>query len=128
MGAIFPNGGIQSHPFASDALQMPFCQTASLLLSVAWQQNAMEYRQKGSTSTGIPPPSASDVVNQHNKIGGITFRAAHVCLFICHKRLIFCVTCQPRKQRKTKMFISLQFFFYNTCFTFHLHLLKSLTS
>ena len=46
-----------------------------LLLSVSWQQNLMEYCWEGSTSTAIPPPSASDVVDQHNKIGGITFRA-----------------------------------------------------
>ena len=31
---------------------------------------------EGSTSTTIPPASTSDVMGQHNKIGGITFEAA----------------------------------------------------
>jgi len=34
------------------------------------------YWWEGSISTAIPPPSASDVVDQHNKIGGITFGSA----------------------------------------------------
>jgi len=38
----------------------------------------MEYRQEGSTSTAIPPTSASDVVGQNNKIGGLTFGAVLV--------------------------------------------------
>jgi len=44
--------------------------------TAAQQQNAMEHWQEGSTSTTIPPPSASDFVKQHNKIGGIAFGAA----------------------------------------------------
>jgi len=32
-----------------------------------------------STSTAIPPTSTSDVVDQHNKTGSITFRAALIC-------------------------------------------------
>jgi len=35
-----------------------------------------ENRWGGSASTAIPLTSASDVMGQHNKIGGITFRAA----------------------------------------------------
>ena len=31
-----------------------------------------------STSTAIPPTSISDVMGQHNEIGGFTFRAALV--------------------------------------------------
>jgi len=51
---------------------MSFCQTASLLPSVTQQQNVRGYWWGGSTS--VPPPSASDVVDQpNNKIGGITF-------------------------------------------------------
>ena len=38
----------------------------------------MEYWQKGSTSTAIPPTIISDVVSQYNKIGGITFEVAIV--------------------------------------------------
>jgi len=41
----------------------------------------VEYCQEGSTSTTIPPPSASEVVDQQIKIRGITFRAALVSLF-----------------------------------------------
>jgi len=33
---------------------------------------------EGLTSTALPPTSTSDVVGQHNKIGGITFGAALV--------------------------------------------------
>jgi len=36
----------------------------------------MEYWREGSASVRIPPTSTSDVVGQHNKIGGITFGAA----------------------------------------------------
>jgi len=38
----------------------------------------MGYWWEGSLSTAIPPTSASDIVGQHNKTGGITFRAAIV--------------------------------------------------
>ena len=57
---------------------MPLCQTAPLLPSVTWQQNATEYWWEGPASTATPPTSASNVMGQHNKIGGITFRAALV--------------------------------------------------
>ena len=72
----FPHEGIQWHTFASCTLpcQMPFCQTAPLLPSVAWQQNVREYWWKGSTA--ITPSSSSYAVGQHNKMGDITFRAA----------------------------------------------------
>jgi len=46
----------------------------------------MEYWWEGSTSTAISPTSASDVVGQRNKIGGITFG---VTLILC---LLNCVT------------------------------------
>ena len=74
---VFLHGGIQLHAFASYALpcQMPFCQSAPLLSSVALQQNLTEYWQEGSSSTAISPTSASDVVGQHNEIGVINFRA-----------------------------------------------------
>jgi len=69
---------IQQHTCASYALlsQTPFCQTAPLLPSLTQQQNATEYYWQSSTSTAIPPPSTSDTVGQHDKIGGITFGAA----------------------------------------------------
>ena len=38
----------------------------------------MEYCWEGSTSTATPPTFASDVIGQHNKIGGITFGTALV--------------------------------------------------
>ena len=43
------------------------------------QQIVTEYLWEGSTSSAIPPTSTSDIVGQHNKIGGITFRAALIC-------------------------------------------------
>jgi len=46
-----------------------------LLPFVIQQQHVMEHWQEGSTSTVIPSTSASDVVGQQNKTGGITFRA-----------------------------------------------------
>jgi len=68
---------IRFHPFASYTLphQMPFCQIAPLLPSVAQQQDVMEYWWGGSASTATLPLSASDVMDQQNKIGGITFGA-----------------------------------------------------
>ena len=42
--------------------------------------NVMGYWWEGSTSTAITPTSASDIVGQYNKIGGITSRAA---LILC---------------------------------------------
>jgi hypothetical protein len=41
----------------------------------------MEYWREGSTPTAISTTFVSDVVGQHNKIGGITFGAAFVKLF-----------------------------------------------
>ena len=55
---------------------MPFCQTAPLMSFVKWQQNVMEWWQKGSPSTAIPPTSTSNVMGQHNQLGGITFGIA----------------------------------------------------
>ena len=63
---------------------MPFCQTAPLLPYVAQQQNVTENWQESSTSTVIPPTSVSDVEGQHNKTGGVTFRAA-----VIHKYIMF---------------------------------------
>lgn len=37
------------------------------------------YQQEVKTFIGIFPPYASDVVSQHNKIGGITYRVTLVC-------------------------------------------------
>ena len=68
--------------FASSALpcQTPFHQTALLMPPVAQQQHVMEYWWEGLTSTAIPPTRTSDIAGQHNKIVGITFRAAIVFL------------------------------------------------
>lgn len=56
----------------------PLPQTAPLLPSVTRQQNVVDYWRESSTSTAIPPLSASDIVGQRNTIGGITFGAANV--------------------------------------------------
>ena len=67
-----------SGTFALYALpcQTPFYQTAPVLSSVTQQQNVKGYWWEGSTSTAVPPTSASDAVGQHNQIGGITFGAS----------------------------------------------------
>ena len=77
VGAIFLPGRIQFYTSALYALpcRTPFCQTAPLLLSITQQQHLMEYWWEGSASTAVPPPSASDIVNQYNKIGGTAFGA-----------------------------------------------------
>jgi len=63
-------------------------QTVPLLPSVTQQQNVTEYWHECSISTAISPTSASNVMGQHNKIGGITFRAVFVLLFFCLKNAI----------------------------------------
>ena len=77
---FFWHGGIQWHTFASFTLpcHMPLWQSAPLLPSVAWQQNTMGYWWEGSASIVMSPTSASHVMDQHPKIGGVTFRAALV--------------------------------------------------
>src|SRR5258705_7291625 len=40
----------------------------------------MGYWREGSTSVAIPPTSACDVMDQHNKIGGISFGAPLVSI------------------------------------------------
>ena len=74
--------GCQFHTFASYALscQMPICRTVPLLPSVTQQQHIAEYWWEDSTSTAIPPSSASEVVGSHNKTGGITFGAACISI------------------------------------------------
>ena len=85
--SFFPHEGIHLHPFVSYTLscQTPFCQTAPLLPSVAQQQNVMKYFQEGSTSTAIPPTSASDIVGRHNKIGGITL-GVDLSDYLCYEQ------------------------------------------
>jgi len=92
----FPYGGIQHHTFAWPALpcQTSFCQTAPLLLPGTWQQSIMEYWWEGSDSTAITLTSTSDIVGQHNKIGGITF-GADLVHFIC-------IWSRGEKRRKKK--------------------------
>ena len=50
------------------------------------QESIMEYWLESSTSPAIPPTSASGIMGQHNKIGGIIFRAPLIlaCLSYCH--------------------------------------------
>jgi len=58
--------------------QPVFCQTAPLLPSVTWQKSVMGYWWEGSFSTAVPPTSISDDAGQHNKIGGITYKATFI--------------------------------------------------
>jgi len=53
--------------------QPSLCQIAPLLPSVTQQQKVREYYWEGSTSTAIPPPSASDVTGKPHEVGGSTF-------------------------------------------------------
>ena len=55
---------------------MLLCHIVSVLPFVLQQQNVKKYWRKGSTA--MLPTAAFDVVGQHNKIGGIIFRAAFV--------------------------------------------------
>ena len=48
----------------------------SMLPSVEQQWNVTDNWQESSTPTAIPSVSASDIVGQYNKMGGITFGAA----------------------------------------------------
>jgi len=58
--------------------QMPFWQIASLQPSDTWQQCVTECWWEGWNSSAKPPTSASDIVDQHNQIGGTILRAALV--------------------------------------------------
>ena len=61
---------------------MAFCQSAHLLPSLTQQQNIMGYWWEGSTSTAIPPTSASDTVSQHNKIEAITLSRKYLSSYL----------------------------------------------
>ena len=56
------------------------CQTVPVLPSVTHQENVMEYWWEGSASSAITSTSASDVMGQNNKIGGITSGALLVLI------------------------------------------------
>jgi hypothetical protein len=86
---FFSLGGIQWHTSASYAIpcQMPFCYNAPLLLSVTRQQNLTNHCEN-STSTAISLASVSNIMGQHNNIGGITFRTLFVrgyCDIFCRR-------------------------------------------
>ena len=62
-------------------------------------KNVMENWWEGSSSTAVPPTSASDFVHQHNKVKGITFRAA---LLILHALKIFTLSENQTRKQKVK--------------------------
>ena len=62
---------------------------APVLPSVTRQQNGTEYWWEGSTSTAISPASTSDIMGQHNKMGGIIFRAALIIRNMLRRTLSF---------------------------------------
>ena len=88
-----PHGSIQFHTFASCALpcQMMLYQPAPLLPPVTQEQNVTDYWWDSSTFAAITPTSTSDLLCQHNKIGGITFEAAFISVFswICYFSFFF---------------------------------------
>lgn len=103
-GVPFVTHGGRLHTFASYALpcQMPFCQSAPLPPSVTRQQNWMECWQEGSSSTATQPTSASDVMDQHNKIGGIAFGAA--LIYNYRLQTIFCLHLEKEDEEDWKDF------------------------
>jgi len=56
----------------------PLDQTAPLLPAVTRQHSVMEYGWEGSAFITITTTSTSDIMGQHNKIGGITLGASFV--------------------------------------------------
>jgi len=56
------------------SVRLPLC------CHVLHGKNSTEYWWEGSASTAIPPPSVSDIMGQHNKIGGTTFWAAIISI------------------------------------------------
>ena len=100
---VFHRDKIKFHIFASDALpyQMPFCQTAPLLQSVAQQQNVIEYWWEGITPSVITPTSASNVIGQCNKIGDIIFGAALVsCRIVISNLCLYWLGTFHKRQHK----------------------------
>lgn len=83
---FFTQVGNQFHTFASYAFlcEMPFCPSVPLLLNITEQQNLTEYWREAAASTAISPMSASDIVDQNNKIAGITFGAIPVSILYTH--------------------------------------------
>ena len=75
---FLPQRRIQFHAFIHISMSDAVCQTAPLLPSVTQQQKTMEYWCEGSALTVISPVPTYDVVGQHNKIGGITFRVSPI--------------------------------------------------
>jgi len=51
------------------------CQSTPLLPSVSWQQDITGYCWEGSAPTAISATSVTNIIGQHHKIAGITFRA-----------------------------------------------------
>ena len=82
-------------------LHMHFCVrhhfvNTLLLLSVTWQQNVMGCWWEGLTSTTILPTSTSDVVGQHNKIGGIIYGTTIIKKKILKTPLFVCTSPVPK--------------------------------
>ena len=87
---FFPQGGIRSLIFASISTSMSDA-ILSECPSAAICHMAPNVGE-GSTSAAIPPTSASDSVGQHNKIGGITFRAALIHVHDIHPQTRPCTS------------------------------------
>ena len=78
---FFQHRGVLWHTFASYSLpcQMPFCQdcpSAAICCAATKWNGILIASFKLLATTALAPTSASDVVGQHNIMGGITFRAA----------------------------------------------------
>ena len=95
-------------------VRLPLC----YYLSQNNNKNVMEHGWEGSASTAIPP-SASDIVGQHNKIGDIPFRAAVILLqgrpTITTSFLIKCSFSAGGEWENLYGFNSLQWWLQKTC-------------
>jgi len=77
----------------------------------------MEYWREGSTSTAISTTFASDIVGQHNKIGGINFGAALVCVtFIVTLTACFSQILKLYQSNTTVYYSTMRHIFRTTCF------------
>jgi len=79
---FFPHGGIRFHPFASYELpcqirsvRLPLCCHLSHSYNMSWHT--------GGKVQPLLPFYQHDIMGQHNRMEGITFRAAHVNVFSC---------------------------------------------
>jgi hypothetical protein len=76
---------------------LPDCSSAAICRSAT---EPTSYGQEGSASTVVPPASVSNVVVQHNKIGGITIGALtqlEICSKLRSTHMVYIENCVKMK-------------------------------